>query len=248
LSRKLFPAHHRHSLDSLITRYGIRVNDRHRALADARVLWDLWQHWSALLPAQSFSDTVAELVGRPELPPQIDPCLIDDLPEAPGAYAFFSGEGKLLLSKRCANIRQQVLSHFSPKSLDTALVRDTVSIEWKETAGEFGARMGELELASSTRKPLDELCSWQLVQHNEGHFQPELVFASSIDFASTPDLFGLYMRPCSPCANWLKRITCAIPSSVLALASRERHALAINRKPVAAPVWVKSHYRCTVRA
>ncbi|MEI7431609.1 MAG: exonuclease domain-containing protein [Betaproteobacteria bacterium] len=193
LSRKLFPAHHRHSLDSLITRYGIRVADRHRALADARVLWDLWQHWSSILPAESFNGTIAELVGRPELPPQIDPRIIDDIPESPGAYAFFTSDGTLLPSKRCANIRQQVLAHFAAKNRDTAAVRDVERIEWKETAGEFGARMGELELSSSTRKPLDELCSWQLIQRSEGHYQPELVFASSLDFATTPDLFGLYM-------------------------------------------------------
>ncbi|MBV5323679.1 3'-5' exonuclease, partial [bacterium] len=59
LSRKLFPVHHRHSLDALVTRYEIQVNDRHRALADAQVLWELWQRWFALLP----SETVIEAIN-----------------------------------------------------------------------------------------------------------------------------------------------------------------------------------------
>lgn len=40
LSRRLYPQHSSHRLDSLIERHGIIVEDRHRALADARVLLD----------------------------------------------------------------------------------------------------------------------------------------------------------------------------------------------------------------
>ena len=39
LSRKLFPEHRRHNLDSLIERHGLRCSARHRALGDAEVLW-----------------------------------------------------------------------------------------------------------------------------------------------------------------------------------------------------------------
>ena len=194
LSRKLFPTHHRHSLDALVTRYDIQVNDRHRALADARVLWELWQRWFGLLPSETIHTTIDAIVGRPVLPEQIDPNLIDDLPEGPGAYAMLGKEGDLLLVKRSGNIRQHVLAHFSPSNRDTALARNTWHIEWRETAGEFGARLAELELASSRRKSLDELCSWRLNQHGEGDFRPELVFDRLLDFSITPDLFGLFMN------------------------------------------------------
>jgi DNA polymerase-3 subunit epsilon len=43
LSRKLYPQHKSHSLDSLITRHNLEVNIRHRALADAHLLWQWWQ-------------------------------------------------------------------------------------------------------------------------------------------------------------------------------------------------------------
>ena len=194
LSRKLFPQHHRHSLDALVARHGIVVADRHRALADARVLWDLWQQWHTLLPAETIRDTVDSLVGRPELPAQIDPALIDDLPEAPGAYAMYGEDGSLLLSKRSTNLRQQVLAHFAPTNRDTALVRNTWRIEWREAAGELGARLAELELSATARKPTDDLCAWQLVEHGEGDFRPQLVFARDVDFALADDLFGLYMN------------------------------------------------------
>ena len=191
LSRKLFPGHHRHSLDTLVERYGIATNDRHRALADARVLWDLWQHWHELLPADTIREAVELITGRPELPPQLDPALLDDLPEAPGTYAMFDGEGKLLLAKRATNIRQQVFAHFAPAKRDTALVRETWHIEWREAAGEFGARLHEIELTSARREQ-GELCSWRLIAHDDQGFRPELVFSRDVDFARADALFGLY--------------------------------------------------------
>ncbi len=45
LSRKLFPQHARHNLDTLISRHDIECDARHRALGDARVLWQLAQRW-----------------------------------------------------------------------------------------------------------------------------------------------------------------------------------------------------------
>ncbi len=207
LSRKLFPEHHRHSLDTLMMRHGLRIaGTRHRALADARALWDLWRCWHRQLPAATIESAVAAIVGRPELPPQIDPALIDDLPEAAGAYAFYGRDGRLLLSRRSSNLRQQVLAHFTPDKRDTALIRDTWQIGWRAAAGEFGARLRQLELSRSIPEAsptvgdhavqrhtvANGLCSWQLRQQAQGDFRPQLVFAEDIDFALADDLFGLY--------------------------------------------------------
>lgn len=192
LSRKLFPEHHRHSLETLVSRYGITVDARHRALADARVLSDLWQRWHALKPETTIQAAVEAIVGRPQLPPQLDASIIDDLPESPGAYALLGRTGELLKIKRASNLRQQALSHFQPTSRDARLIRDTWNIAWRESAGEFGARIGEFELSAQTRAPMDELCAWQLQRREDHVFQPALVFAEDTDFSSTPNLFGLY--------------------------------------------------------
>ncbi len=192
LSRKLFPEHHRHSLDALLERYAITVGDRHRALADAQVLWALWQRWHDMLPAPTVRQAIDAIVGRPELPAHLDPALIDDLPEAPGAYALYGDDGALLLAKRSNNLRQQVLAHFSAANRDSALVRRTTRIEWREAAGEFGARLHEHALQASARKPGEALCAWQLLRHAEGDYRPRLVRSDEVDFARTPELFGLY--------------------------------------------------------
>lgn len=108
----------------------------------------------------------------------------------------------LLLAKRSANLRQQVLAHFSKAKHDTALARDTWRVEWREAAGELGARLGEFALTASARTPLATLCSWQLVRHGEGDYRPQLVYAHELDFARTPDLFWPLQYPArsQPCA------------------------------------------------
>lgn len=210
LSRKLFPQHHRHNLDTLVTRHGLAVaGSRHRALADARLLWDLWRCWHGQLPVETIRSVVANLVGRPELPAQIDPALIDDLPEAAGAYAFYGEDGRLLLLRRASNLRQQVLAHFTATKRETPLLRDLRRVDWREAAGELGARLREIELSrraaqsgpqAGPREPGGSnagaaargLCSWQLRALQDGHFRPELVFAEDLDFAIADDLFGIY--------------------------------------------------------
>ena len=69
LSRKLFPGHARHNLDSLIERHGITCNARHRALGDARVLWDLTQKWRKEVGAEALDAAVAAQIKPPTLPP-----------------------------------------------------------------------------------------------------------------------------------------------------------------------------------
>lgn len=194
LSRKLFPEHHRHNLDTLVERYGLDAGDRHRALADARVLRQLWQRWHEILSPGTIRDAVDAIVGRPDLPLQLDPSLADDLPESPGAYAFYAEDGELLQVDRGSNVRQQVLAHFAPAKRDTALARRTCRVEWREAAGELGARLYEIALSRPMRKSTDELCAWRLAQHATDDFRLQLVFAAETDFGASEDLFGLYMN------------------------------------------------------
>ena len=51
LSRRLFPEHRRHNLDSVIQRHSLSCSARHRALGDAEVLWQFLQKIQAELDA-----------------------------------------------------------------------------------------------------------------------------------------------------------------------------------------------------
>lgn len=67
LSRALFPAEKKHNLDSLIARHELIPEARHRALADADLLWQLWRKLNAVVPYDVFSKTVQTLRQQPKL-------------------------------------------------------------------------------------------------------------------------------------------------------------------------------------
>jgi len=192
LSRKLFPQHHRHNLDTLIERHGITVDARHRALADARVLHGLWQRWQEDPGGDALATAVAALTQTASLPPELDPALADALPENHGAYALLDADGEVLLTGRASNLRQKVLSHFAgarSRQPPISLVRQ---IEWRDAAGEFGARLHELQL-QRRRKPLPaELCTWRLIAAEDGDFRLQLTGVDEATPGIDDDLYGLY--------------------------------------------------------
>jgi len=65
LSRKLFPGHARHNLDSLMQRHHVICDARHRALGDARVLWDLITKWRAHPGAEALNAAAALQLNPP---------------------------------------------------------------------------------------------------------------------------------------------------------------------------------------
>lgn len=69
LSRRFSPEEKRHNLDTLIERHGLIPEARHRALADADLLWQLWEKLTASMPSDIFSQAVQTLRQRPALSP-----------------------------------------------------------------------------------------------------------------------------------------------------------------------------------
>jgi DNA polymerase-3 subunit epsilon len=58
LSRKLYPDERKHNLDTLIMRHQLQVGDRHRALADADLLWQLWRKLQVEIPTEQFEQAI----------------------------------------------------------------------------------------------------------------------------------------------------------------------------------------------
>lgn len=67
LSRALFPEEKKHNLDTLIMRHALVPQARHRALADADLLWQLWRKLTEALPSEVFASTVSKLRQRPKV-------------------------------------------------------------------------------------------------------------------------------------------------------------------------------------
>jgi DNA polymerase-3 subunit epsilon len=89
LSRKLFPEHNRHNLDALISRHDLKAQARHRALADADLLWQLWQKLRSELAPDVIDDAVRLLLQKPSLPSHLPPNVLDDCPDTPGVFILY---------------------------------------------------------------------------------------------------------------------------------------------------------------
>lgn len=203
LSRRLFPQYPRHNLDSLITRHGLTTGDRHRALADADLIWQFWRLQQQEHDPDAFAEAVQHQLQRPSLPPHLDPTLLDDLPEAPGVYLFHGENDVLLYVGKSINLRQRVLSHFAADTRESKAMRlaqEVRRIHWHETVGELGALLLESRIVKD-REPLHnrrlrsafDLCGWQLEQVGVGDFRPRLVSGDDIDFGRAEDVYGLFM-------------------------------------------------------
>jgi DNA polymerase-3 subunit epsilon len=201
LSRKLFPQHARHNLDALMARHGIGCDARHRALGDARVLWQLVQGWQRELDAATVSAAAAELVNTPTVPAGLSGNVFDDIPEAPGVYLFYGENGIALYVGKSINLRTRVMSHFSGDhrvNKDMKIAREVVRIDWIQTAGELGALIEEArvvkQLAPVYNRRLRrsaELCSWYW-RIDRADDVPQLLFARDLDIAQFGDLHGLF--------------------------------------------------------
>lgn len=201
LSRSLYPHYQRHSLDSLIERHQLTTNDRHRALADARSIYQFWQKANQQFSSEVIEATVKNLVQRSRLPSQLDPNLIHELPECPGVYLFYSENDLPIYIGKSINIRQRVLSHFASDHRHTkemSLSQQTKRIDWIETGGELGALLTEAKLIKQMKPVYNQrlrrknaLCAWQL-QQKQDQLLPRLTWADNLDFGVQDNLYGLY--------------------------------------------------------
>jgi DNA polymerase-3 subunit epsilon len=149
LSRQLFPQHKKHNLDSIIERFDIACENRHRALDDAAVLWEFVQRAQAVTDPEKFQTALANMLKRPSLPSGISPQLVAKLPESPGVYIFYGNSNYPLYVGKSKNIKERVLSHFTSdymSSKEMNMCQQVERIETIETAGELGALLKESDL------------------------------------------------------------------------------------------------------
>ncbi len=202
LSRALFPQERKHNLDTLIERHALTANARHRALADADLLWQLWQKLTTTLPAEAFDAALASLLQRPSLPSHLPTDALDQLPDTPGVYLFYGENDLPLYVGKSVRLRQRVLSHFNADHKlykEMRLSQQLHRIDWRETAGEVGALLLEAQLVKDLQpvhnrllRRQGELCAWRLTEDARGRTQPMLTYASEQDFGHADRLYGLF--------------------------------------------------------
>ncbi|MAX31680.1 MAG: DNA polymerase III subunit epsilon [Halomonadaceae bacterium] len=212
LSRRLAPEHPKHNLDALIERHGLTGHQRHRAEGDAEALLALWLRWQERVDSDYLAALIADQRRMPSLPSQLDPGLLQEIPERPGVYLFYGHNRLPLYIGKSVNLRARVLSHFHDDLSQDRKMRLTQQIqdlEWHETSGDLGAQLLEARLIK-TQLPImnrrlrrqGKLLGWQWPQ---GEQAPKLVSAEDITSRPQTPLYGLF-RAAKEARQALKQI------------------------------------------
>lgn len=177
LSRALHPEYRRHDLSSIIERHEIECPRRHRAMGDVMAVHSFLELMRGQVGRKEWEHLIARLLRTRTLPAQMDRGAIDELPTGSGVYLFYGAGGEVLYIGKSLNIRERVLDHFG-NDREQGLCQQVVRVEARETAGELGALLLELQLiktlhpvynqVSRSTKPL--IVAWRQVSP-EGYFR-----------------------------------------------------------------------------
>ncbi|WP_118179433.1 exonuclease domain-containing protein [Paraburkholderia phosphatilytica] len=160
LSRALFPAEKRHGLDALVERHALRPSDRHRALADADLLWQFWRQLHDIVPVETLRVQIDRTMRRFRLAGDITEDLLDEAPAGCGVFAFFGENDAPLLVGRSVRVRQRVRAYLSGErrsSKEMRIAQQVRRVEWRATGGELGALLAEAQWIAALRPGFNRL-------------------------------------------------------------------------------------------
>lgn len=147
LTRKTYPGLKSYSLGNLVKHFGIRLDNHHRALADATATTELLKF---CLAGPDSAEQVSLLVNRgiseTKLPQNMKLAQIESLPEECGVYFFHDNTGRVIYVGKSKNIRSRVAQHFNDRTEKGKLIANLVSdITYELTGSELVALLHESE-------------------------------------------------------------------------------------------------------
>jgi DNA polymerase-3 subunit epsilon len=146
LSRHLNPKERRHNLDAIIERLSLTIENRHRALPDAKVIFSFLQKWRVAYGEDIVVTKIHEISKRPSLPPHISKKIVDNLSTSIGIYVFYNQSGAPLYVGKSLNIKERVMAHFysdTQSSKELHINQELHHIEYIECSGELEALLME---------------------------------------------------------------------------------------------------------
>ncbi|MGB5438039.1 MAG: exonuclease domain-containing protein, partial [Gammaproteobacteria bacterium] len=203
-SRSLFPQFKRHGLSQIIQRFQLPIENRHRALDDAEMIYRFFMKSSALFADDEIRAVCKNLLERPALPVLLDAKEIDKLPASAGVYYFYDQAGTLLYVGKSVHIRNRVMSHFTqdhrnPK--DLRLGARVAHIDFEMTPTDFGAQIHE----SNQIKSLQPLYNHRLrkvkklfqyrTRLDQSGYQHLYIEPVELDIDPADGQFGLFRSP-----------------------------------------------------
>ncbi len=197
LSRLLYPEFKHHNLDALIDRYGFECANRHRAMNDARVLFDFYKKVQKDFPGDILLDAVSKCLKKPSIPINLPPGTLENLPEHAGVYIFYGENGMPLYVGKSVNLRERILSHFSSdihSATEMNISQQVTQIETVITTGELGALLLEsqmikklLPLYNKRSRVKHELIALKSGTNKDGYKEVYIEPITTID----PNQFGI---------------------------------------------------------
>lgn len=147
LTRKTYPGLKSYSLGNLVQHFGIRLDNHHRALADATATTELLKF---CLAGPDSAEQVSLLVNRgiseTKLPQNMKLSQIEALPEECGVYYFHDDTGRVIYVGKSKNIRSRVAQHFNDRTAKGKTIASQVAdISYEVTGSELVALLHESE-------------------------------------------------------------------------------------------------------
>lgn len=145
LSRNAFPGLRSYSLENLIKHFNIKVNDRHRAMADVKATVEVFEK---ILLKQENKEHATVLINKGikenRLPNDIPIEMLHKLPEACGVYYLHDKNGEVIYVGKSINIQKRIFEHFGDKTQKGDKLQQAVyDISFEETGSELVALLLE---------------------------------------------------------------------------------------------------------
>lgn len=199
LSRALYPYYKGHSLDKIVRRHSIKVENRHRAYGDATALKDFVAIAYKEHGAGMFNKAVARQLKTRTFPPRLDSADVDKLSKYSGVYIFENEEGQPIYIGKSINIRSRVLSHFrqaSTHSKEMKLSRTTHKIRTIETGNELEALLLESkvikELLPIFNKKLRRTRQQSVFMKSTNEQGYSIIELTNVDVSQLQDISSIY--------------------------------------------------------
>ena len=154
LSRKLYPLAESHSLDAIMIRFGLSTSARHRGMGDAQLMLDFLEAAKLELGSVKVLEAINLQLKGPTLPPSIDDSFLQKIEDVPGVYLFYGDTDMPLYIGKSIKLKTRVLNHFASDHVthtEMEMAQRVKRVQWKETAGELGALLLEMNLIKKLR-------------------------------------------------------------------------------------------------
>ncbi|MEM1215273.1 MAG: exonuclease domain-containing protein [Bacteroidota bacterium] len=157
MMRKAFPGLPSYSLGNLIRHYGLKVDARHRALADAAATAELLE---MILAKEQNKEEVRLMVNlgikESKLPKGITLNQIHDLPEECGVYYLHNKNGDVVYVGKSINIKKRIADHFADTTTKgQRLQKHVADISYELTGSELIALLLESQEIKRLSPPIN---------------------------------------------------------------------------------------------